>query len=401
MTSRMSPLAVCLGLWALAACDTPAPSAAPTLRDSAGVTIVEIPTSVPTAEWSISDAVLAIGGLDDRPEYQLYNAQRALWLDHGVLVVANAGSHEVRLYREDGTHLRTVGGRGGGPGEYEGMWGLARLPGDSLGVWDWRATRLTVYDRDGELGRSVAVVDAASLAARLIGTFPDGSFAVAAGLDPMTIFARGGGPFEVPVTLLKLGPDGVIVDSLGPYPGEERFIDMGEGQFSIRRTIYGRAQRIEVAAGRIHAGDDRTGEVRVYDAGGGLRRVIRRAFTPEPVTDADVRRYRETTLAATSEREREAQREFLDRLPAARTLPAFSDLFVDRLGRIWLMEFSRETEGPRTWTVLAADGTPSGRLLLPRRVAPVDAGADYLLAWSLDDLDVERITLHELRAGDR
>jgi hypothetical protein len=118
------------------------------------------------------------------------------------------------------------------------------------------------------------------------------------------------------------------------------------------------------------------------------------------VTDVDLRRYRETSLAAVPETRRATEREELDLLPAARTLPAFSDLFVDRLGRIWVMEFTRETEGPRTWTVHGADGIPAARLTLDRRLAPRDADDAHLVAWSRDDLDVERVTLHRIVTGD-
>jgi hypothetical protein len=238
------------------------------------------------------------------------------------------------------------------------------------------------------------------LGPRMLGTLPDGSVILVAGLDPGVMFAAGGGAREAPVSLVRLGSDGSVRDTLGPYPGEDRFFRVNEGRISMRRVPYGRAERIAVAAGGIHVGDDRSGQVRTYDPDGTLRRIVRRTHEPEPVAEEDIRRYRETSLAAVPDARRAAEREELDLLPAARTLPAFSDLFVDRLGRIWIMEFTRESEGPRTWTVHGADGVPAARLTLARGFAPRDADDDLLLAWSRDDLDVERITLHRIVTGD-
>jgi hypothetical protein len=403
-SARFSRLPIWALIWALtvfglAACDSGAPSTVTTVRDSAGVAIAEIPASAPVEEWTVSEAVLTLGGMDERPDYELYNVTHALRLDDGRVVVANRGTRELRFYAADGTHLRTVGRQGGGPGEYEDMWGLVRLPGDSLGVWDWTAKRLTVYDDRGELGRTVNPPGLDALGPRLVGAFADGSFAVTVGFDIMALFAGGGGEVETPFHLLRIAPDGAVLDSLGPYPGEQRFVRRGARTLSFHRVIYGRTEYALVAGDAVYTADDRTGEVRIYDAENRLRRVVRRHHVPQPVTDADVQLHRETWLANVSEAQREAEAENLAATPTARTLPAFTNLFVDRLGRIWLREFTREPDGPRDWTVLAADGGSTATLQLPPRFTPLDAGEDYLLGLARDDLDVERITLHRLSTG--
>lgn len=74
------------------------------VRDSAGVRIVQNGYSgQPVPEnWRLSEQpLLEIGGLEARPGHDLFRVVGALLLADGTIVVANAGSHELRFY--DGT----------------------------------------------------------------------------------------------------------------------------------------------------------------------------------------------------------------------------------------------------------------------------------------------------------
>lgn len=76
--------------------------------------------------------------------------------DHLVLIDPAADSTVVVLRRSEGAIVRTFGRRGGGPGEYEGVWSIDPVPGSSSQFWiyDLALRRLTHVDlaRDFEDG---------------------------------------------------------------------------------------------------------------------------------------------------------------------------------------------------------------------------------------------------------
>lgn len=389
-----------LGLAAVtAACERTAPGAGVAVRDSGGVQWVEYGPGVPVAEWRLTDRPdLSIGTLSGSAEYELYQPLHALRLPDGGVVIANQGTEELRFYAADGVHVRTVGRKGGGPGEFEDLWGVIRLRGDSLGAWDWTAKRLTVYDAAGTFARVVSARDVSGFAPRLGGALGDGSFAIAAGFDPMAAMAAGSGVRDDSITVLRIDlDDGTVLDSLGPFPADQRYVQVSEDGLWMRSLPYGRRERIDVAAGRLYVGDDRRGEVRFLDPAGGVERVVRRVDMPRRVADADLARYREEQLDGLDADERREAERRLDQIPPADHLPRFDDLFADPLGRIWIAEHSPLDASERPWMIHDRDGRPLATIRLPTGMRPLDAGADYLLVYTRDDLDVERVLLYTIQ----
>ena len=118
-------------------------------RDSAGIAIVENTGPVWSAgqEWKVDSVILDIGGDVD-------SVSGPVRLGDGRLAIANAGSHEVRVYDAAGAQLHASGRAGDGPGEYRMLAGIWRGPGDSLLVSDFMARRVSVLDRDAKFARS-------------------------------------------------------------------------------------------------------------------------------------------------------------------------------------------------------------------------------------------------------
>lgn len=68
----------------------------------------------------------------------------------GRIFVADRNAGNVKVYDKNGTHLRTFGEEGRGPGEFEMMRGFAVMR-DSLFVYDQNLKRLNIFSREGEL----------------------------------------------------------------------------------------------------------------------------------------------------------------------------------------------------------------------------------------------------------
>ncbi|MFW6201316.1 MAG: 6-bladed beta-propeller [Gemmatimonadota bacterium] len=105
--------------------------------------------------WEVSsEPTLEIGVVEGAAEYQLFGAVSAVRLDDGRIAVLNAGSDELRIYDADGEHIRSVGGEGGGPGEFAIPVRLYRLGADSLLVYDRGNDRFSVHALDGSFVRT-------------------------------------------------------------------------------------------------------------------------------------------------------------------------------------------------------------------------------------------------------
>ncbi|WP_419943063.1 hypothetical protein [Candidatus Palauibacter sp.] len=64
---------------------------------------------------------MSIGTAGGDPAYELFRVGGAMRLSDGRIVVANAGTGELRVYDPDGIHLASWGGQGDGPGEFGPM----------------------------------------------------------------------------------------------------------------------------------------------------------------------------------------------------------------------------------------------------------------------------------------
>ena len=118
MTTRLFARCLTLAL-AVSACRSGSEVGTVMVTDSAGVEIVENEDYAwPEGQaWRLADdPILDIGLLEGEDAYQLFDVVGALRLTDGGIVVANAGSFELRFYDANGTHLFSVGREGGGPG---------------------------------------------------------------------------------------------------------------------------------------------------------------------------------------------------------------------------------------------------------------------------------------------
>lgn len=149
MPHRTRALAVLLALLAAACSDSDAGRALVERTDSAGVEIVRNLGADRPLQWTF-EPVLSLGGADEGPEAFFRVGTRSVRTDaRGNLFVLDFGNHRVVVFGPDGTHLRTVGGKGGGPGEIEIPIGLDVAPDGSVSVFDLRGRGFVRWDSAG------------------------------------------------------------------------------------------------------------------------------------------------------------------------------------------------------------------------------------------------------------
>jgi hypothetical protein len=392
----------------LAACGGDARGAAPVARDSAGVRIVENARAAwgPGEGWRVvPEPRVDIGVAEGAAAYQLGRVAGALRLDDGRIVVADGQANELRYFDAQGRHLKTAGRAGGGPGEFQGMMHLLRLPGDSVATWEW-SSRLSVFGPDGGFVRSRRIEPPAEgMLINAEGIFPDGSILVAPAGS--LIFKSGTSVARDTGAVLRYAAGGAAVDTVGRFPGTQMFTMSGTengGWATISPVPFGLETFRAVHGGLLYVADNARFEVAVYDAGGKLLRLMRAPHRTEPLTADEVERYKKDRMAAMGESgdERRMQERTLGAMRFPETKSAFAAMRVDRTGAVWLREHSVESGAPGRWTVFAADGTLLGTVEVPARTRVVEIGSDYLLGIWSDDLDVQHVRLHRLertRAG--
>jgi hypothetical protein len=392
----------------LAACGGDTRAAGPVVRDSAGVRIVENVRGAWGAGegWRVApEPRVDIGVAEGAAAYQFGRVAGALRLDDGRIVVADGQANELRYFDAQGRHLKTAGRTGGGPGEFQGMMHLLRLPGDSVAAWEWTG-RLSVFGPAGEFVRSRRIeppAEGTMIVAE--GIFPDGSILVApAGslvLKSGTSVARDTG------AVLRYAAGGTAVDTVGRFPGTQVFTMSGTdngGWATVSPVPFGLETFRAVHGGLLYMADNARFEVAVYDAGGKLLRLMRAPHRTEPLTADEVERYKKDQIAAISGEgnERRMQERTLGAMRFPETKSAFAAMRVDRTGAVWLREHSPDSGAPGRWTVFAGDGTLLGTVEVPARTHVVEIGSDYLLGIWSDDLEVQHVRLHRLertRAG--
>jgi hypothetical protein len=374
-----------------------------TVRDSAGITIVENAGSLWTEgeEWQVGDEPqLDIGVLEGDPAYQLYQARHALRLSDGTVVVANVGTSELRFYGPDGVHLKSVGREGGGPGEFESLSLVRRFPGDSLLTYDNNQSRVTIWSRDGTLGRSYRITPEGEIVFLLgEGVFADGTLLVKAPLIFRGGFSDGARRDEEEYQ--SFSTTGAFVDTVGVFAGPDQFIESHlsarQAYVSLTRPPFGREPVLAVHGDRLYYGSADSYEIRCHTQDGALTQIIRRAVEPRRVTPADVQRLIERELEDIEDPiDRRDARERYDKMPVAETMPAYAGLEVDDLGNMWVQEYDPESEGGRTYTVFDASGQMLGPVQLPAGLTATHIGDDFVLGVWRDDLDVEHVRLYRL-----
>ena len=354
-------------------------SAAAVVRDSAGIEIVENPSpaeaGVPAFTLGAEPRV-DIGLVEGASEYQLDDVTGALRLRDGRIVIADHGSKLLRFYDPEGRHLRSAGGEGGGPGEFQSIRGLHHVAGDSLLAWDPSAKRASIFDASGEFARSFEPQGETGIFPTLAAVLADGSFYLKPRFDPARLAALPEGEMRDSVRLVRYDASGGVRDTVGPFLGDEQFLLKTGDAFSFTRPLFGRSLEVAGGGDRLFAGTTDAFQVIEMRPDGTPLRIIRVPHTPVPVADQDVEQFWERRSgnfsgAPPAMREimqRQAQQE-RERLPQRETFPAFASLQTDVDGRLWVRHTqSPGDDGPTMWSIFDDAGQLAASIETPGAV---------------------------------
>jgi hypothetical protein len=397
----LAPLAAAL-LLPLAACGGDAAAAGPTVRDSAGISIVqnEVPAWRKGHEWRVSaEPVMDVGVADGDPDQQFSRVSHALRLSDGTLLVADGQANEIRAFDAQGRFLRRMGRSGGGPGEFRGLETLHLLPGDTVAAYDYQGPRVSFFAPSGTFVRSVTLQPLdGKIPPRPLGFLADGRMVVTQlynpEFEPSTRVSRD------TVSLAVYSAAGAQAASLGRVPGSESVTitgGSGANTMMMRETPpFGLATAFAVRGTGLLVGDPARYELVERRADGTVARLIRRAGEREAVTQADrdavMERRRE---GLTDPRFRQLQEQLIKNITFPEHKPYFTALGVDPAGNAWVRR-NDDPDAETLWDVFDAEGRLLGTVTTPAGLRVTQIGQDFIVGTWSDELEVPHVRVYRL-----
>jgi hypothetical protein len=398
----LSGLVVCaLGL----GCTEAQKSQGPVVSDSTGIRIVEYPSGV--SEGPVirldPDSAVRIGALDGEAPYTFSQVTGAVALEDGLIVVADGMARELKWFAPDGSHLRTAGRRGEGPGEFMFLGRMDRFQADTLAVVDRGRATISFFTSRGELAGSLrpgevpesgpttdggfvvelpevlGFFDNGDLLARGIIAWPDVPTGVRDDLIPLLRFDRARGEWIL----------------LGQVKGVEVFISREGGAndgmllpFGLRRYVAPSDDWYVIGWG------DEQG-LSIHDRDGALRTWIRPNLPRLPITPLDIRREREESLASVDQAVRGLREGMWEILPVPDRMPAHGPVLVGRGEEIWVRAYAEDSEGTFTWHVFARSGEYQKAVKVPGTIELTYVGSERVVGIERDEYDVPTVVVFD------
>lgn len=348
---------------------------------------------------SLTDEPTLLLGESEADESQWFTRVLGLArLSDGSIAVADEYFAQVRIFDAAGTHLRSFGRLGEGPGEFVNLWLMWSLPGDSLWVGDYPPQRYHLYSATGEWIRTATLDPVYPRSTRGGGVLANG---VSINVRDERSRAR---DFTTPDTrhVEAHAPDGKLIGTLASLPGRT-FGSFGEvnGFPYMISPWFDASASIGVAGRTIAIANGRDTEVRVLDDELRLRLVIRWDEPAREVTAAHIRARRDAERRRVMEDGELSPHEQMNlnpERPAADVFPAVSSVQVGQDGSIWVWRYRRPGESDQA---RAMGFGPEGEFIC--HVTPGmddysiwEFGADYVLGTHTDELGVQQVAMYGL-----
>lgn len=276
---------------------------------------------------------LSIGVVDGDDAY-MFGRVRSLWATDEQIYVVDNQAPALRVFDQQGRHLRDLGQQGQGPGEYERPGAVVTLPDGTVVVEDSRDNRLTFYSRDGAVLRTWTPEE------RFISdlyVLNDGSLLVRRA-DPPSEEQPSRGMLNLEYGLAEVLPSGELGEPRYPpdfaYEAPAIIVETASSVMAFSGSfLFAPFVRWDVApSGSIVAGLSNQYRFEIHSLDGEVT-VVERYWDPVPVPP----NHAKYLIARIEAQSRQMVPDWTyDGDAPATTKPAYSNLVVDRDNRIWV-----------------------------------------------------------------
>jgi hypothetical protein len=383
------------------------PSSGQTVRDSAGIQIVENVAPIGRRAWHLSGTpTLSIGG-GDAPAEKIGRVAGATRLSDGRVLVADESSVQFKFYDASGRHLGSVDAKGQGAGELRNLPRISKLAGDSIAVPTRNGE--SIFSPNGAFARNVQFGPFAPGTLQSPFVFPLGRFhngTIVVGDFPQGQRGlRGARQWVDSSSLFLVDRNGAIVRPLGNAP-----IVVFVGGSQPSPMDFGPQASYASTGREFFWGFGEDYAVRVYDEQWKLKRIIRRAWTPRRLTPGEIDAYVDGWMQMWSKKtgaERDAERKEMRESAYPEFLPAYSALLVTETGELWVRDpdltgapgcwcLAGLSTVPSKWSVFDPQGRWIAEVAMPPRFIPLEVGENYVLGRSRDADTVSRVVMYRI-----
>ena len=385
-----------------------APEIAPSAVTGPQVRVVDNAEPISESPWVINPVpLLSIGEVAGAPEYELFRVTSAIRLSDGSIVVGNGSTADLRWFDTAGRHARTVGRRGSGPGEFQAVGRIYAAGNDRFTVDDPILRRLTTFDPGGEIVRTETYARTAfdlGVVARLV----DGTYLlttttwpladvgpVRTGRDTSEVYRWAGETDSTTVLASLPGIEYLVGPSGGIASDGSQLVGRG-------RRDFGRSTAIASAGSGWVTGDNEHPELVFRSPSGQPMTIARWVHSPRPVSTADIRAAREVRLEGrdTEDLRRRLEAAWAQQPPPPATMPAFGQLITDARGLVWVKDYvPLGGDADNRFLVFDPSGVWLSTVVAPKGLRILSIGEDHVIGVTVDDLEVERISVHALQLG--
>jgi len=335
---------------------------------------------------------MSMGGPDASGPQQFFRIQGVRLDAEGRLWVADGQSGELRIFQADGTHWKTRGGRGEGPGEFLQIRLLGATAGDSVICGDSGADRITVFDPEGEFVRTERLPISDRPAPRPFDVFADGSLLAQL---PRIVSAQSLEPGLVirdSAELVRVRPDRQAFEPYGSAPGP-LWLWTGRNQVPVPFTTNASFDVVGHAAHLVAGPEFR---VKVHN-GEGLQTIYGVEREPRRVAGSDLDSYRGFVQEYLPESMQAEYLEPLDGEERPSRLPGYDRLIASSDGYVWAQVYESDLAAPHDWDVFDRDGVFLGRVHVWSGFYPFVITREVMAGVWRDSMGVEFVRLYRLR----
>ena len=389
--------AAALATCALTACTgTGSDAASPTVRDSAGIRLVDHPGELGGGTVELELLWEHGHGPND---YTFQFVSLGALAPDGSAILSDGGNREVVVVEAGGGAYRLLAPSGQGPDEILGARSIVVVGQDSVWVEDAGNGRLALFV-DGEATSTIDLrgTTPLSFTSMPIGVAEDGSL----------LLQTGGyrSDFDVPWLdgyLMRYTPGGASVDTVGAYPMAQRRPESGINPFGAGGVVS--------VAGRgfVQARTDLP-ELIWRSTAGDTVQVVRwtppLAYPDRAMWDEFEATMRADLVRVNPQMSRDRVTEFVEQqvaryaLDESAPLPLFGfTVQGSSTGDVWVPAFFRSPAGTATHTVVSADGLSTAIATFPSPSRVLDATEELVLVLFRDELDVQAVALYRYDAG--
>ena len=364
------------------------------MRDSAGIRIVENIAPVGPLPWLDSIPSFIIEpGQPGAPEF--YSPISAVRLSDGRIVAAGWAMTDMHLFDAEGRWQQTIGRRGSGPGEFEGLGWVYRMAGDTLLTFEPGAQRLQRWRPDGtHLSLALLVSPPGRSSATLRRPFADGALLLVVPTpapDESTDLT-----FRDQVTLFRTADAGAPWDSILTYLGAPSLRSVENPQWSWGRPLFTPAPSADIHEDGIAFSPGDRFEVRFFDLEGRLRTIARRQVPPRPVSAAELNEAVAQWGQSMSPERRERMRPRVRQTATYRTHPPIGVIRSLTDGRLWVESGGTKLGERIRASIFHRDGRWQGDVVLPTGFQMLQVDGDGVLGFRSGEDGFYRLEFYRL-----